>query len=189
MYHKLFPIKRWIQKEEVSERSLAKTINLSRVSLRELFKNKENFNFNTLLKVANHFEQDIAIVSFSSSKQIIHSTVSTAYLIQKDGFDSWKIHLMNMVDEFRSSLDMRILLLPPPQEIDVRLKSLIASVASYLCEEAMVAPPTWTQKSYYLSEPWFISEIEGLKAFALLESPLQFRKNNIFVLNNFLQRA
>jgi hypothetical protein len=40
-----------------------------------------------------------------------------------------------------------------------------------------------------LSEPWFVSGMENLKASALLESPLPFRRNNVFVLGNFLSRA
>lgn len=40
-----------------------------------------------------------------------------------------------------------------------------------------------------LPEPWFVAGVENLKATALVESPLPFRRNNIFVLGNFLSRA
>jgi hypothetical protein len=41
----------------------------------------------------------------------------------------------------------------------------------------------------FLPDPWFVAGIENLKASALVESPVQFRRNNIFVLGNFLSRA
>jgi hypothetical protein len=40
-----------------------------------------------------------------------------------------------------------------------------------------------------LDSPWFVAGIENLKASALVESPVRFRKRNIFVLANFLERA
>jgi hypothetical protein len=38
-------------------------------------------------------------------------------------------------------------------------------------------------------KPWFVSEVNSLYAMALFDSPLAFRNNNIFVLENFLNRA
>jgi len=55
--------------------------------------------------------------------------------------------------------------------------------------ELGVESPPWAMRSYYLPEPWFVSEVESLKAMAIQESPLFFRRNNIFVLDNFLSRA
>jgi hypothetical protein len=40
-----------------------------------------------------------------------------------------------------------------------------------------------------LPRPWFVAGVENLKATALVESPLPFRRNNVFVLGNFLSRA
>jgi hypothetical protein len=40
-----------------------------------------------------------------------------------------------------------------------------------------------------LPAPWFVAGVENLKASALVESPVQFRRNNVFVLGNFLARA
>jgi len=49
--------------------------------------------------------------------------------------------------------------------------------------------PDWAQKDHCLPEPWFVAEMESLKASALVESPAYYKKNNIFVLENFLKRA
>ena len=109
--------------------------------------------------------------------------------ISRDGFDSWKLHLMNFVDEFRRSADMRLVLLPPVMDFDKRLKSLLASTVSALCAEIESAPPDWVFLDHYLNRPWFVAEMESLKASALQESPYHFRCNNIFTLANFLKRA
>ena len=45
------------------------------------------------------------------------------------------------------------------------------------------------EKLYGLDKPWFVSGFENLKSTALIESPLNFRKRNIFVLGNFLTRV
>ncbi len=117
------------------------------------------------------------------------STVGVAMSVLNDGKNSWKIHFMNFVDEFRRTLDTRLLLLPPPNSLSIELRALLSSIVLMLCEEAEVAAPQWARKRVDLERPWFVSETESLKASALLESPLAFRRNNIFVLSNFLERA
>ena len=52
-----------------------------------------------------------------------------------------------------------------------------------------ISPPKWAQSMTALNKPWFVSGMESLKASALLESPLGFRAKNIFVHENFLERA
>ena len=188
MYHLLFPLKILRQKQGLSERALAITTGLPRLTLRSLFDPKANFTLKTLLKITRYFNLNIVIMTYKS-EEIDSTSVAVSYRILRDGFHSWKIHIMDMVDEFRSTLDMRLLLLPPSKESDKRIKALMSSVVLELCHESMVEPPQWAKKNFFLDNPWFVSEIESLKAFALLESPLSFRKNNIFVLDNFLKRA
>lgn len=96
---------------------------------------------------------------------------------------------MNLVDEFRRTLDVRLIFLPPPSELDKSLSAMLSSIVLYLCDEAEIEAPTWAKKRVDLPTPWFVSETESLKAMAILESPLVFRRNNIFVLENFLERA
>jgi len=177
-----------MRNKALSERSLAIETGQSRLSIRALFSSQTNFNIKSLLKVATYFDQNIAIISYSNS-DVDSTTTAVSYRILRDGFNSWKIHLMNMVDEYRASLDIRIFLLPPAKESDERILALMASVVDQLCFESKVATPHWAQKTYFLQQPWFLSETESLKAFAILESPIAFKKNNIFVLDNFLMRA
>jgi len=117
------------------------------------------------------------------------STVGVGYQVIHDGSLSWKIHFFNFVDEFRRTLDPRLILLPPSTALELKLRALLASIVWMLCEEVQMDAPSWAQKRYDLPQPWFVSEIESLKASALVESPVYFRQNNIFVLSNFLERA
>lgn len=70
-----------------------------------------------------------------------------------------------------------------------REKALINSTACALAAEMGLPPPWWAMNPLVLDEPWFVSGVENLKASALVESPVYFRRNNVFVLGNFLSRA
>ncbi len=72
----------------------------------------------------------------------------------------------------------------------IRERSLINASSRYLCSELHLSLlPEWSKLSLWLKSPWFVSGMENLKATALLESPAEFRANNIFVLGNFLSRV
>ncbi len=66
-----------------------------------------------------------------------------------------------------------------------RSKSTVETV----CAEVSLPSPGWCCGVEALDSPWFVAGIENLKASALIESPVRFRKRNIFVLANFLDRA
>ena len=72
---------------------------------------------------------------------------------------------------------------------DERLDALAAATAEELCKERGQEAPAWIQKVPACQVPWFVSGLESLKAIALVESPLPFRRRKIFVLDNFLARA
>ncbi len=69
------------------------------------------------------------------------------------------------------------------------MRALLASTVEMLCDEARLEPPEWCAAVPALPEPWFVAGMEGLKVLALAESPVHFRKRNIFVLGNFLSRV
>jgi hypothetical protein len=70
-----------------------------------------------------------------------------------------------------------------------RERALLNATACALAAEAGSAPPWWAMHPLLLPAPWFVAGVENLKASALVESPVQFRRNNVFVLGNFLARA
>lgn len=104
------------------------------------------------------------------------------------GEDAWKVWLMNAVDAFRREKDLAFVETPPACGLSRRLEALTASTVEALCDELGLAPPAWCGAVLPLSSPWFVSGLENLKASAIAESPVHFRKRNVFVLMNFLSR-
>jgi len=70
-----------------------------------------------------------------------------------------------------------------------RFDALAASTAEHLGARLDFQPPTWLSGIAACDGPWFVSGLESLKAIAIVESPAPFRMRNIFVLENFLDRA
>lgn len=103
---------------------------------------------------------------------------------------NWKIHFFNFVDKFRESeAKISLVNLPPDEAIPLPMKALFAATVESLCQEFDLAVPEWCQTVPGLSQPWFVSGMENLKALALVESPVYFRQRNIYVLGNFLSRG
>ena len=103
------------------------------------------------------------------------------------------IKIANFVDEFRSaSLDQKLKMVEKPKlHFKKRIhNSYFAASVEYLCLESHISIPGWVHsKKYFLKEPFFAGGLESLKAFLLVESPLPFRRRNIFVSENALSRA
>jgi hypothetical protein len=119
--------------------------------------------------------------------QLADSIQAVSKLVNKDGL--WKIHFFNFLDAFRRTRNLKLVFLPPVAETEPRFKSLLASMVCESCAEMGLAIPDWANQTYFLDEPWFVAGMESLKAMAIVESPLYFRRNNIFVLDNFMSRA
>ena len=188
-YRFLFPITRLRQKNSLSERALAALAGISRRCLRQVAQNETNVTTGSIRALALALSCQVEIIAAPTSRAPEFSTIATVFKVQRDGFDSWKVHFMDLVDEFRRSLDPRLILLAPPCDFDRKLTALMASLVRYLCEEVGLEPPSWALKRYYLDTPWFVAGMESLKAGAILESPLAFRNNNIFVQENFAERV
>lgn len=100
----------------------------------------------------------------------------------------WCIHLMNFVDNFRYHKDLSAVS-EPFEMNDVRMDALLASTTETLCDELSLEPPAWLGRIPACEEPWFVGDLQRLKAISIVESPLRFRMRKIFVLENFLSRA
>jgi hypothetical protein len=100
----------------------------------------------------------------------------------------WCIHLMNFVDDFRFYRDLGALK-EPFDLSDDRMDALLASTAESLCDEMGIEPPLWLAKVPACRDPYFVAEIQNLKAISIVESPVRFRIRKIFVLENFLSRV
>lgn len=108
--------------------------------------------------------------------------------IARAGEASWRLWLFNFVDHFRNNPKPELIQLSPCLKISKRLMALVAATVETLCEEQGLASPAWCEGVPLLAVPWFVSGVENLKPSALVESPVHFRKRNIFVLGNFLER-
>jgi hypothetical protein len=115
---------------------------------------------------------------------------ATRQEIQRDP-QWWCIHLMNFVDDFRRYKNLQAL--SEPFEMsdvrDVRIDALLASTAEALCDELSLVPPAWVEGVPACNDPWFVGDLQRLKAISIVESPLRFRMRKIFVLENFLTRV
>jgi AcrR family transcriptional regulator len=174
----------------ISERDLAAAAGVARETLRVCERDPRAVRGQIVDAIAERLERQVLLMITPDRPAASEwSTVSVSMMIVRDGFESWKIHLMDWVDEFRRDWDARLVLLPPVSALDERLIALMASICSVLAAEAGIDTPDWAQHSYFLPKPWFVSNRESLKAMAIVESPPEFRRNNIFVHDNFLRRA
>ena len=188
-YQIIAPIERLKGMAGCSERSLARAAGISRGCLRQILSRSKDFRISSLLSLSEVFERKIQVLMIPNQVLAECSSIAVALKVESGGFESWKVHFMDLVDEFRRTLDPRLILLPPHSSLDIRLQALLASIVSALCQELNMEIPDWAERRCYLHSPWFVSEMESLKACALSESPLAFRRNNIFVQDNFLSRV
>lgn len=117
-----------------------------------------------------------------------NSAANTSEHIFDTGEESWKIWLFNFVDAFRKVPRIRLVKTPPFEKCPERIRALLASTVETLCVEKGIPIPDWCESIPHLSQPWFVSGTEALKPMALVEGLVFFRKRNIFVLGNFLER-
>ena len=175
-------------RDKYTERALSRALGVSRVTLRKALRGQASVRLGTYQKIARYFKQQVELLCFPREHRPDASTVAIGFRICRDGTESWKIHLMNFVDEFRRSKDGRLIVLPPDSSCPQQIQALIAATVEELCREINIASPEWVHKVKFLERPWFVSGMESLKASALIESPLAFRAKNIFVQQNFLER-
>ena len=175
---------------KMSERDVALAAEVARETLRSCERDPRAVRGDVVDSIAQVLGRQVLLMIVPDQPAISEvSTVSVSLSILRDGFESWKIHLMDLVDEFRRGYDARLLLLPPVAALDYRLQALMASTSCALAAEAGIDAPDWARRPYFLPRPWFVSNTESLKAMAIVESMPEFRRNNIFVHDNFLRRA
>jgi transcriptional regulator with XRE-family HTH domain len=190
MIHYYLPFPHLRRTLKISEREVTKRCGLSRGAVRQVESpSTGNVTMSSLKQFASSLGRTVEVVLGADDLLSEYSTVATALKIERDGFDSWKIHLFNFVDEFRRTSDARLVMLPPPSSADRVVSALLASTVRALCEEMAIDSPPWATRRYFLPRPWFPAGMNSLKASAIVESPLPFRGNNIFVHENFLARA
>lgn len=102
--------------------------------------------------------------------------------------------LANFIDTFNQATKTNKIKMiescPLPNIRKKRDKAYIAALVEELCVRNRLNIPAWVEdKKLFLKEPYFVGELESLKSFLLVESPVSFRRRNIFVSENVLTRA
>ena len=182
------------QRERIgfSQRQLAGAAGLSFRTIQLLEWGKGDPRVSTLQKVASSLgypsralQRHLAIFFQTPPDSI---AVISEKILEKGGME-WKGELFNFVDRFREDPRRERIESSPAPGLSPKIRALLASTVESLCVAAKAAIPEWCDAVPPLADPWFVSGMESLKASALAESPVFFRKRNIFVLENFLERA
>jgi len=100
----------------------------------------------------------------------------------------WRTPLMDFVDDFRYYKDAAMIA-EPFELFDGKKDALFASVIETLCDEMGIAMPDWLDSIPAAYEPYFVSELESLKAITIVETPARFRSRKVFVGRDFLFRV
>jgi hypothetical protein len=107
------------------------------------------------------------------------------------GGDPFDPLLREFLDEFYSgNSDMRTRAVAcAPARIDPVHDAYLAAVAEHLALRFGLPVPQWVEEPHrFLARPFFAGGLENLKAILLVESPLAFRRRQIFVSANALSR-
>lgn len=176
----------------LSQRALAERAGVSFRTIQLLETGRHDWRISTLNKVSRALglpERSLERGVRKALGRIVDGVADVSERISLEGPDSWPGHLFNFVDAFRRQPKLELVAQPPDSELALRQACLLASTVETLCGQAGLAAPGWCSGVGPLPEPWFVSGVESLKALALVHSPVHFRKRNLFVLDNFLDRA
>lgn len=185
-------LKKKRQSQGLSQRSLARKAGVSFRCVQQLEAEAHNWRVGSMRRVGQALGLPQCGLDYFCGRYLSlvpDSVEDISIRIHHDGTASWRIHLFDFVDRFRYNRNPALIDRPPISELDDSIRSLIASTVEALCIELETPIPSWCRGIPALKHPWFVSSIENLKASALVESPAAFRKRNIFVLGNFLDRA
>ena len=175
-----------------SQRNLARRAGLSFRGVQLLESPGHDARISSLVKVAEALDlPETGIVSLLAAffREPGSSFRSSSERMVADGFSSWPIHLFDAVDAYRRTGSQEFLRSAPVASLDPRLRALIASTVETLCAERSRHVPAWCRAVGTLDRPWFVSGVENLKATALVESPARYRRRNVFVMADFLERV
>lgn len=156
---------------------------VARSSIHRFIKGESDMSFSNIEKIFSSQKRTLIIIDtpidsvLEASQRIIGGT-------------DWRVALMDFVDTFRRTKDAELIKRAPNEDTPAKEKALIYATVAVLCKELGIEKPNWVYNTRYaLKEPWFVAGMESLKPMALVQSPLEFRNMNIFVLDNFLSRV
>lgn len=176
----------------VSQRALAARAGIAYKSLQLIEGSTHNASLRTLAKLAEALDLSGTAFGRYVAEYFSHpadSVYIASHKLVGRRATNWKVVLFDWVDAFRCDHDPQRIAEPPINRLDARLRALIAAMVETLCDEAGMAHPPWCAGVPALVRPWFVAGLENVKAMALVESPIHFRKRNVFVLASILERV
>ncbi len=95
---------------------------------------------------------------------------------------------MDFVDDFRYYKNPAAIV-EPFETDDTDQDAVFAGVIETLCDEMKIEIPEWLYDVPASPKPVFLSQMENLKSFSIVESPSRLRLRKVFVCDNFLFRV
>lgn len=89
----------------------------------------------------------------------------------------------------RDELRERAIAEGPAPTAEPRYDAYLGALAEHVALEHGLTVPAWaTSSERFLDRFWFVSEVPGLRAIAIAQSPAAFRRRGVFIGSNALQR-
>lgn len=109
----------------------------------------------------------------------------------------WRFGVLQLLDDYESTLRQhgvaaaaRVFKVEPPLTGHSGLDAAYAALACWLAERDGWATPSWAHQASRIARPWwFVSESAYGRAWAMVESPGEFRIRGIFITKSALVRA
>jgi hypothetical protein len=109
------------------------------------------------------------------------------------GQDFWPA-VRELLDEFNllqtDEQRLRAIADEPGLTDDRRYDAYLAGLGEHLALRYRLARPEWTiAPGRFLDRFWFVSDVKGLRAIAIAQSPIAFRRRGVFVPARSLERV
>jgi hypothetical protein len=129
------------------------------------------------------------------------SAAEQARIVVNDGIDGsenlWRFGVLQVLDDYESALRFegvkaaaQLFETEPAPTGHSGLDAALAALACWLATRDGWEPPTWAHDPGRVARPWwFVSESAYGRAWALVESPGEFRIRGVFITHSALARA
>lgn len=87
----------------------------------------------------------------------------------------------DLLEETGSGAFPEVVAEPPPPGLPPLEANLLAAMVEQTATRKGATPPAWTSAIPPLAEPWFASDLKGLRAHLVRAAPVPFRRRNLFV--------
>jgi len=132
--------------------------------------------------------------------QVAGAAADARALVASGSSDSealWRFGILQLLDDYDSTLRLhgieaaaRVFEAEPPLTEHSGLDAAYAALACWLAARDEWTAPDWAQEPSRIARPWwFVSESSYGRAWAMVESPGEFRIRGIFITKSALARV